>query len=144
MAYSGIAVPFYQIKNMKNILTTCHIIVFSLCITCKSSSAELPKHKTILNAKTPICTKSNNINVDSTANFSISIQGKQNLVTVKTDSLTVQTSESITNQSKDSNSITINGKGNSVSVNQETKGKIAVKQSGNNNRINISQSSHQP
>jgi hypothetical protein len=118
--------------------------MFSVSAPCKSSALELPKHKDILKAKTLDCTKSSNIKVDSIAKFSISIQGQQNLVTIKTDSLTVQTTKSIANQSKDSNTIEINGEGNSVSINQETKGNVAIKQSGNNNHINISQSSHQP
>jgi len=65
-------------------------------------------------------------------------------VTIKTDSLAAQTTESITNKAKDINTIEISGKGNSVSINQESKGKVEVKQRGNNNSIKISQSNHQP
>jgi len=129
---------------MKTELIICILLLFLISVPCKSSVLELQKRKDIFKAKTPDCTVGNTIKVDSTANFSISIQGQQNLVTIKTDSLTVQTAKSITNKSKDSNTIEINGEGNSVSVNQDIKGKIEVKQSGNNNTVNIVQSSHQP
>ncbi|BBE20871.1 hypothetical protein AQPE_5066 [Aquipluma nitroreducens] len=67
------------------------------------------------------------------------------MVTIKTDSLTVQTTESIANQSIGSNSIEINGQGNTVAISQENKNdKVVVSQNGNNNSVNISQSSHQP
>lgn len=144
MDYSGIALFSFQMEPMKYKLTTCILLLSILRIPCKSSVLELRKHNDIFKAKTPDCTKSSNSNIDSTTNISISIQGKQNLVTVKTDSLAVQTDKSIINPSNDSNSVEINGEGNSVSVTQETKGKIAVKQSGNNNSVKITQSSHQP
>ena len=129
---------------MKNLLIICILLVFSLSIMWESSAFEIPKHKDILTTKTQVCTAGSNITVDSIANYSININGKQNLVTIKTDSLTIQTANSIPNKSKDSNTIEINGEGNSVLVNQETKGRVEVKQSGNNNHINITQSSHQP
>jgi len=129
---------------MKNTLLICIILMFSVSVPCKSSVLELQKRKDIFKAKTPDCTVGNTIKVDSTVNFSISIQGQQNLVTIKTDSLTVQTTKSITNKSKDCNTIKINGEGNSVSVYQDPKGKVEVKQNGNNNTVKIVQSSHQP
>jgi len=129
---------------MKNTIHIYILLLFSVSITWKSSALELPKHKDILKTKTTVCLAGNNITVDSIANYSISINGKQNLVTIKTDTLTIQTAKSIPNKLKDSNTIEINGEGNSVSVNQDPKGKVEVKQSGNNNHINISQSSHKP
>ena len=128
---------------MKNTLIICILLVVSIGIPRKSL-ALIQKHKEIVKAKFSVCTVSNNTKIDSIANYAININGKQNSVTIKTDSLTVKTSESILNKSKDSNTIEINGESNSVSVNQETKGKIGVKQSGNNNTVKIVQSSHQP
>lgn len=129
---------------MKNVLIICILLVFTPSITCKSSAFELQKHKEILKTQTSACSASNYIKVDSIANYTISINGKQNLVTIKIDSLTVQTDKSITKKSKDSNSIEINGESNSVSVNQKSRGKVVVKQSGKINHINITQSSHKP
>lgn len=129
---------------MKTELIICILLLFLFSVPCKSSVLELQKRKDIFKAKTPDCTVGNTIKIDSTANFSISIQGQQNMVTVKTDSLTVQTAKSFINKSKDCNTIEIIGGSNSVSVNQGTKGIVVVIQRGNNNRINISQSSHQP
>ena len=128
---------------MKNILAICIFLLFSN-IPYKSSALDLQRHKEILKAKASVCSVGNNITVDSIANYSININGKQNLVTIKTDSLAAQTTESITNKAKDINTIEISGKGNSVSINQESKGKVEVKQRGNNNSIKISQSNHQP
>lgn len=129
---------------MKNILAICILFLFSVSVPCNSSELEPPKLKDIFKAKTSDCTVGNNINVDSIANNSININGKYNTVKIKIDSLSVQTTKSITNKSKDSNTIEINGESNSVSISQETKGKVAVEQSGNNNTVKIVQSSHQP
>jgi len=129
---------------MKNILTKSIVFVFLISITCISSAFQISKHKEILKAKTSVCSVGNNVEADTVTNYSININGKQNLVTIKTDSLTVQTTESIANQSIGSNSIKINGEGNSVSVTQDPKGKDEVKQNGNNNTVKISQSIHQP
>lgn len=104
----------------------------------------LTTHRNILKAQTVACTAGSNIKLDSITNYSITINGKQNLVTIKTDSLTIQTPKSLNNKSKNSNNIEINGGSNSVSVYQEMKGRVVVKQSGNNNRINVSQSSRRP
>jgi len=129
---------------MKNILIKSIVFVFLISITCISSAFKISKHKEILKAKTSVCSVGNNVEADTITNYSININGKQNLVTIKTDSVTVQTAKSISNKTKDGNTIEINGEGNSVSVTQKSKGKMVVTQSGNNNHINISQLSHQP
>lgn len=129
---------------MKNILIKSIVLVFSISITCISSAFQISKHKEILKAKTSACSVRNNVEADTITNYSININGQHNLVTIKTDSLTAQTTESITNKTKDGNTIEINGEGNLVLVTYKSKGKVVVKQSGNNNHINISQSSHQP
>lgn len=147
MNYSGIALLIFQIEPMryKKYKMLVYISLLSvLGIPNKSSALKFRQYNDIFNAKTQDCTVGYTMDVDSIANFSISIQGKQNLVTIKTDSLTIQTAKSFINKPKDSNTIEINGRRNSVSVTQDTKGKIEVKQSGNNNHINISQSNHQP
>lgn len=129
---------------MKNTILICIILVFSTSITCKSSTLEVPKHKETVEAKTSVCSVGINVKLDSIANYSININGIQNSVTIKTDSLTVQTTKSIPNKLNDSNTIEINGEGNSVSINQDPKGKVEVKQNGKNNTVKISQSNHQP
>ncbi|WP_318348963.1 curlin repeat-containing protein [Aquipluma nitroreducens] len=130
---------------MKNILIKSIVFVFLISITCISSAFKISKHKEILKAKTSVCSVGNNVEADTITNYSININGKQDLVTIKTDSLTVQTTESIANQSIGSNSIEINGQGNTVAISQENKNdKVVVSQNGNNNSVNISQSSHQP
>ena len=130
---------------MKNILIKSIVFVFLISITCISSAFKISKHKEILNAKTSVCSVGNNVEADTITNYSININGKQDLVTIKTDSQTVQTTESIANQSIGSNSIEINGQGNSVAISQENKNdKVVVSQNGNNNSVKITQSSHQP
>lgn len=144
MFYDGIALFSSQMEPMKYKLTTCILLLSILSIPCKSSVLELRKHNDIFKAKTPDCTKSSNTNIDSTTNISISIQGQQNLVTIKVDSLTIQTARSFINKSKDSNTIEINGEGNSVSVSQHPKGKAELKLNGDSNTVKIVQSNHQP
>ena len=97
----------------------------------------ISKAKTVTGAQNPI------VKTDSVANYSISINGERNMVNVKTDSLTVQTSESINKNQKADNTITIIGKGNSVAVTQgDEKGKVTITQNGNNNKVSITQSTH--
>ena len=129
---------------MKNILSKSIVFVFLISITCISSAFQISKHKEILNAKASVCSVGNNVEADTVTNYSININGKQNLVTIKTDSVTVQTAKSITNKTKDGNIIEINGEGNSVSVSQKSKGKVVITQNGNSNTVKISQSNHQP
>lgn len=78
---------------------------------------------------------------DTIPDFSVSIKGRQNTIKIKTDSIVVRTSESLINKSKASNLIEISGRGNTISVNQKSEGKIYIKQNGNNNTVKITQSS---
>ena len=130
---------------MKNILIKSIVFVFLISITCISSAFKISKHKEILNAKTSVCSVGNNVEADTITNYSININGKQDLVTIKTNSQTVQTSESINNNPKADHTITIKGEGNSVAINQEDKkGKVTITQNGNNNKVSITQSTNKP
>ena len=127
---------------MKTIFT---IIYFAFFLSGFSFGEEthnlnrISKAKTVAGAQNPI------VKTDSVANYSISINGERNMVNVKTNSQTVQTSESIDNNPKADHTITINGKGNSVVVTPEDKkGKVTVSQNGNNNKVSITQSTHKP
>ena len=130
---------------MKNILIKSIVFVFLISITCISSAFKISKHKEILKAKTSVCSVGNNVEADTITNYSIHINGKQNSVTIKTDSLKVQTTVSLPNKAETNNTVDINGQGNSVAISQENKNdKVVVSQNGNNNSVKITQSSHQP
>lgn len=118
--------------------------LFIFCFFCLSVSftSGTQKHIKNIKARIGVCCASQTAKTDSIPNFSITINGPQNIVTIKTDSLTVKTTETITNKAKAINTIKIDGKNNSVSVSQETKGKVSIKQNGNNNQVHLSQSNH--
>lgn len=103
----------------------------------------------ILHSEEPLKAKSGVYCIEQTAKpdsiqfFSVNIKGKQNLVTITTDSLTVQTTETLPNKSNAGNSIKIKGQENLVTVKQHDKNnKVTVSQNGNNNTVKITQSSH--
>ena len=126
---------------MKKIFIIIALFFFCMPGIVSSQTANHKKHANVKATATDVSKKNKNT---TTSNYAININGPQNLVTIKTDSLAVQTAKSITNKAKDNNSIEINGEGNSVSVNQESKGEVMVKQNGNNNSVKILQSSSQP
>ena len=127
---------------MKTIFT---IIYFAFFLSGFSFGEGTHNLNRISKAKTAVRTQNPIVKTDSVANFSISINGERNMVNVKTNSQTVQTSESINNNPKADHIITINGKGNSVAINQEDKkGKVTITQNGNNNKVSITQSTNKP
>jgi len=77
---------------------------------------------------------------ESIQDYNIQINGSSNLIKVSSENKTIRVNSSTSTNPKAENSIEINGEGNSVSISQETTGKVAVKQNGNNNRIMITQS----
>ena len=81
---------------------------------------------------------------DSFPDYAVTINGRQNTVSLKTGSKEVQTSESLLSKTKAVNVIEISGRGNSISVNQNPNGKVCIKQNGNSNTIKLSQLNHQP
>jgi len=113
-------------------LICCILLLFLVSVPYKSSAFVLPNHNEILVTKTNCCSLINIIKVDSIANFSINRNGMQNSVKIISDSIKIETTESIITESKDSKTIEIKGKGNSVSISQESKGKIMVKQNEKN------------
>ena len=77
--------------------------------------------------------------------YSIRIDGLENMVTVMTDSLSVKTSKTISTKTNAANTIEINGQKNTVAINQMNKNNtVAISQSGNNNTVKMVQSNHQP
>lgn len=127
---------------MKTIFTVICFMLFLFGFSFGEGTHNLnriSKAKTVAGDQKPI------VKTDSVANYSISINGERNMVNVKTNSQTVQTSESINNNQKADHTITINGKGNSVVVTQEDKkGKVTITQNGNNNKVSITQSTNKP
>lgn len=129
-------------KVMKTIFT-----LIALCFFCLSGvtgpEAVNPKKTRKLKA-TAIGISEEKSNGDS-SNYTTDINGLQNLVTITTDSLNVQTDKTLPVKANASNNIVINGQGNTVAINQENKNnKVVISQSGNNNLVKISQSSRKP
>ena len=98
-----------------------------------------------LKTKSGVCCIQQTTKPDSSQSYSVDIKGEQNLVKITTDSLTVQTTETIPNKSNSNTTIKIKGRKNLVTVKQDDKyNKVAVSQNGNNNSVKIVQSNHNP
>ena len=89
------------------------------------------------------CTQTKTSRENSNPDYSISINGKDNTLKIGTAGATEQSTDTRTNQ-PGNNTVEINGEGNSVSISQDTTGKVAVKQNGKNNRVSITQTAKQP
>lgn len=127
---------------MKKIFTI--IALFFFCMPCIASSqtANHKKHAKVKATATDVSEKNANGN---TSNYSIHINGPQNVVTITTDSLKVQTEKTLAVKANASNTIVINGQGNAIAISQENRtNKVVISQNGNNNKVNISQSKHRP
>lgn len=119
-------------------------LVFLLCclgISAQFSASGMEKYNEPKTAKTGVRPTSQLIPVDSIPNYSISVNGNEN--TVKINS-TLKDDQSTTKGPKGTAKVAVNGEGNSVKINEGNEGKVRVKQNGNNNCVNISQSSRQP
>jgi hypothetical protein len=86
-----------------------------------------------------------NAKIDSLPNYSVQINGKHNFVTITSDSLKVQTTETLNNKPNAINTIEISGQGNNIAVSQKNRNdKVEISQNGNNNSVKIVQSTHKP
>jgi len=125
--------------------TIFNLIALTLFCLPGIAGSQTVKHKTLAEAKaaaTGVSEKNANKN---SSNYAININGPQNLVILTTDSLNIQTTKTLLNNTNANNTIDINGKGNTAAINQENKNsKIVISQNGNNNSIKISQSSNKP
>jgi len=122
-------------------------LLFIFCVFCLCGMAK-PEHvnqKKTAKAKAGV-TDLGVLNQPATMpDYSIRINGPENTVTVMTDSLSVKTSETISNKTNAGNTIEINGQKNTVAINQLNKNNtVAISQSGNNNTVKMVQSNHQP
>jgi len=127
---------------MKTIFTLIALFIFYLSGIAGSQTAN---HKTPAKAKAAASGISDMDANKNSSNYAININGPQNLVTIITDSLNVQTTETLPGKTNANNTVDINGQGNTVAVSQNTKNnKVVISQNGNNNTVNISQSSNQP
>ena len=127
---------------MKTIFTLFAMSFFCLIGIVGSESVNHKKPVKAKAAATGVSEKNANKN---SSNYAININGPQNLVIVTTDSLKVQTTKTLPNKANASNTIDINGQGNTVAISQNTKNnKVVISQNGNNNTVKISQSSIQP
>ena len=127
---------------MKKIFTIIALFFFCMPGIASSQTANHKKQAKVKATATDVSEKNANGN---TSNYSIHINGPQNLVTITTDSLKVQTTVSLPNKAETNNTVDINGQGNTVAISQENKNdKVVVSQNGNNNSVNISQSNHRP
>ena len=125
--------------------TIFNLIALTLFCLPGIAGSQIVKHKTLAEAKaaaTGVSEKNANKN---SSNYAININGPQNLVILTTDSLKLQTTKTLPNNTNASNTIDINGQGNTVAISQNTKNnKVVISQNGNNNSVKISQSSNQP
>lgn len=77
---------------------------------------------------------------DSISNYSITINGELNAVSITKGNTATKNMETVGKPKKAANTIEINGEGNSVTINQNTKdSQVNVRQNGTGNRVNISQ-----
>lgn len=127
---------------MKTFLHHLSFIVSFLCLAFGAQAQQPAKDDSVSMA---LKSRANRVVADTVSNFSIKIDGPQNLVAIKTDSLKLQTTKSLPNNTKANNTIDINGQGNTVAISQEDKNnKVVISQNGNNNSVKIVQSGHQP
>ena len=128
-------------KNMKIIFSFLILLIFCLnanshdCILGKIKPKDPAKQNTVIAAQTNI------IQIDSIANYSIKVKGESNSVQITSDTICAKSQEADSKQKDSSNTIDINGAGNSININQSNNnGKVNINQKGNRNKINISQS----
>ena len=126
-------------KSIQMNLVTITLILMLICFYTSSEDSISRKGK--LKAKvnmeqTPI-TKS--VPLDSTP-YSIQITGPLNTVNINNE---LQTATA-PHKADASYTITVNGEGNSVTINKEDKkGKVNISQNGNGNKVNVTQSKSQ-
>lgn len=134
-------------------LQTIIILIAVLLIGINPSTQGQSKHKSTPDASaaapandakpiTATCTAG--ITSPQNPDYSIRIDGKQNTVYITTTEPARKATETLTALPPDKNIVEINGEGNSVTISQETIGKVALKQSGKNNQVNISQKPTKP
>ena len=81
------------------------------------------------------------LSIDSIANYSININGKQNSVSITNNNPIKTNFKTVGKQKNTSNAIEINGEGNSVNINQNKEsGHVNIQQNGTGNQVNVSQS----
>ncbi len=141
--YTGIvpSSPLLQNKNkpMKTILTFIGIFFIIIITTPNGSATGIKKHRKAVKAKATVIVDTKTTKAGDASDYVVSINGKQNTVKIGDAEVLIQTPANPV-EATGKNTIEINGEGNSVTVNPETAGKVAVKQTGNKNRVNISQS----
>lgn len=95
----------YQLQMVLNIL----LCVLLITLVPDSFGTQILFYKEPLKVKSGVCCFEQTAKPDTIQCFSVDIKGKQNLVLITTDSLNIQTTETIPNKSNANNSIEIYG-----------------------------------
>lgn len=123
---------------MKVIFRLIVLLFFCLSTLPGFSGSVAQKHKATV---TPKADSIRVQKVDSLSNYSININGQSNAVSITKDNSTNKNMDTVGKQKNTSNTIDINGEGNSVTINQnKNAGHVNIQQNGNGNKVNISQS----
>ncbi len=78
---------------------------------------------------------------NSVSDYSINVNGQLNSVQITQTTTAGKSAGTVAKQKNTSNTIEINGEGNSVKIDQSKNGgRVNIQQNGNGNRVNISQS----
>ena len=133
-----------QTKPMKPIFTLIGILFFCISATSGGSGTGNKKHKEPVKAKAAVSVDTKTAKAGDASDYTISINGLQNTVKIGSADAVTKTPANPAVEATAKNTIEINGQGNAVTVNPETTGKVAVKQTGNNNQVNISQKTSKP
>ena len=127
---------------MKAIVTFVLLINFWLNATYNDSVSENPNQKKPAKRETADAEDPHMIRTDSVSGYSINVNGQLNSVQITNDA-PAQKSLELEAEAKHkgkSNSIEINGAGNSVNINQNKNGgRVNIRQNGSGNQVNISQ-----
>ena len=126
---------------MKVIFTMSGLLFFCLSLLPGLSGNEIQNRKDTLKSKVAASCVNNIKHGDSIPKNSININGKLNSVSITNDHSTQKNLDTDGKQKNISNSIEINGEGNSVNIHQNKNGgNVNIQQNGAGNKVNVSQS----
>ena len=135
--------PLSQNKtiNAKAIFTFLVILIFWFNASSNNAGSGKQKQKEPAKQKTAVARDTNMIQAGSISDYSINVNGRLNSVQITSDTPAGKRPETVTKPKNNSNSVEINGEGNSVNINQSKNGgHVNILQNGNGNKVNISQS----
>jgi hypothetical protein len=126
---------------MKAIFTFMALLFLCLIAISNNSERDKQKKKELVKPNSGINNDSLNNIADTLPNYSIHINGSLNSVQITSDNPGGESQDANPKDKNNMNVLVIDGEENYVNISQKGKGgKVDIKQTGNHNQINISQS----